>query len=493
MIALRSASPSYVAPKDVSCLSRVGNALTGNAHFVIGISDTCVYVYGSDALHEQGKLKRTGVRCCALAEKALLVVDEMRFEIVLLSTASPAKPPVLVYRQEIFFLASDCAMVERAPVDGFAQASLLVVALAGPAGLHMTSVSRAPVARGTAAAAVAAEYTLFRRSSVACCAMTATHIGAACVDGHIAVVPIVRALQQPPGGVRDDEFCAYLPSEQRPTHCCFAPSGEAFVCVAWDGTAIVVTHDGHGADTWAATRLIPYLAFDRARVGPPAFALLLSDECVTVARGATVGQARVPADERIIGATNFAGRILVLDCAHQLHSVLLDTTQPTSLVCPGLTAQEAQRVMAPVLPLDCVAFCDDTRDVRPPCLWCCEPNDFIVAAYGSALVSYTIAVAQHVAAELDGTPIALTHDQHGRLLVLLLRASGNINTSATANTIAVLQLRDAHSLQLLCADVTVPAIEPTHCEGRCTFTLLDNQSARFVSARQNVLITVRLT
>lgn len=344
MLALRQVASG---PTSSPCWCRLSSALVANNALLVQLHDGGASVTRDD-VPVGGVPPLRGVRCAAVGlggSTLLLLVDEDAWH--LLDCAAPggggawrSKTPV-VHRQPLTFWAQDCALSTQD--DG------AVVVVAGPLGLHVWT------RRGRTIDSAH----LFRRSSMACCTLSAAHVAAVCMDGHVAVVPLSTALPSSKKHVAVADFCAFLASEQRPTHAVFAPSGHSLTCVAWDGTALVVVHD-EAADLWRGVRLIPSLPLQTSRIAPPAFVLRAADgdEQPWLARGSFVHKYSLEScgpGGTVVGVAQRGPHIVVLDSTYSLWMVENVADWASRFVCEGLTGAQALESIGPhVLPLDCV-------------------------------------------------------------------------------------------------------------------------------------------
>jgi hypothetical protein len=138
--------------------------------------------------------------------------------------------------------------------------------------------------------------------------------------------------------VHEDEFCAFLPSDQRPTQLVVA-NAHAFACVSWDGSALIVGSSGGSHAPWAALRYIPalFLHSDSGRLSPPSFVIPLAQEQLLVAHGQYVDVARIPGNDVVIGAVGWTqSRFLILERSYCLRVGFVSCTLATDWVCSQL-------------------------------------------------------------------------------------------------------------------------------------------------------------
>jgi hypothetical protein len=325
------------------CWSRIGSALatSRNGLWFAAFSETDVVLLDASLQPVSTLQGLRDVRCCALGASHLLVVQGSQWTLSRIDEAGRAL--TTLHRDALLYAAADTDLLERSN-------RTLVMAFAGPCGVSLL------VAQG--AAAPRTVETRFRRSSVVCVKLSTTHLGIACADGHIAVLTLDRALNAS-SVVHEDKFCAFMPSDQRPTQLVIAHQDQ-FACVSWEGSVLIVGCGGDGTNggTWAALRYIPalFLHGDGGRLSPPSFVIPVQQPDGTwqwlVAHGHYVDTTRVPASsDTVIGAVAWTqSRFLIIDRAYRLMVGIASRTQPTDWVCPQLSAAEAVRLMESVLP-----------------------------------------------------------------------------------------------------------------------------------------------
>lgn len=366
---------------------------SNNSGLLLVMCETRAIVLEENTMKTVDIVDKLCIRNGALSERWILLVTET--ECLFGAVAGPKHR-----LKNLHYLVSDCDMAVMM-IKGKQEQVLL--ALGGPCGLEMHGVKGKEWVSA------------WRRSAVAACCFQLPWIGVAFVDGHVSIVEVERVAM-----AREDEFCAFIPAEQRPTHAAFV-SATTFAVTSWDGAVLLVKRAPESHE-WQGVQFMRPLSLQTAgrRLNAPSFLLSVPQgDAPLVARGVYLGIRRLCVKGPLLGLARCSEpqRFFVLDQAFNLWQGSFVAAAPDDLeVAPGLSAATALKMMGDILPHDCVVLATDEQ-LGPRCHWIHVAGKLTIACYDRLLIVSEETAKKRTCTALPQAPDALALSQEHMILI----------------------------------------------------------------------------